>query len=320
MTCPPVLFIIFNRPDTTAKVFEAIRAAAPSRLYVAADGPRSDRPGEAALCNDARSIATAVDWPCTLKTLFRDSNLGCGDGPRTAIDWFFEQENEGIILEDDCLPSPQFFPFCKELLDRYRADHRIMAVCGSNYAPKRLTSNESYYFSYFPDIWGWATWRRAWNLYDRNLTRWSEFKSIGHSAPLERMPEWRYRYWKCHFDLTEEGKEVDWWDYQWIFTVLHAGGLACYPTRNLVSNLGFRPDATHTKVAAETQSLPSIANLPVASILFPLTHPKKIVRNERMERSFDMARFGIGPRPTYLTRAYKGFLRRIRRAVQVTFN
>ena len=246
MTKPPVLFLLFNRPDTTELVFEAIRQAQPARLYVSADGPRPNHKAEAERCDQARRITTKVDWPCEVKTLFRDQNLGCKSAVSSAITWFFENEEEGIVLEDDCLPAPDFFPFCEELLTRYREDRRIMAICGSNYAPKAAKSKGSYYFSYFADVWGWATWRRAWSLYDQDLTRWAKFKRNGGSAPLSGMARWRFQYWERYFDLTADGK-IDTWDYQWIFTVIESGGLACYPRRNLISNLGFRPDATHTK-------------------------------------------------------------------------
>src|SRR5271169_304080 len=147
---------------------EAIRRAQPPRLYVAADGPR-DRPGEPRRCEEVRRIATAVDWPCDVKTLFRDQNLGLRRAVASAIDWFFESEEEGIVLEDDCLPSLDFFRFCTELLERYRTDTRVMAICGSSYVNPGSNHTASYYFSYYADVWGWATWRRAWQLYDRDL-------------------------------------------------------------------------------------------------------------------------------------------------------
>ena len=150
----PILFLIFNRPDTTARVFEAIRAARPPRLYVAADGPRQGREGEAERCESARKIATTVDWPCEVNAVFRESNLGCRVAVSSAIDWFFEAEQEGIILEDDCLPASDFFRFCSELLERFRHDNRVMAICGSSYAEVEAKYSGSYYCSYYADIWG----------------------------------------------------------------------------------------------------------------------------------------------------------------------
>src|SRR5262249_20722231 len=158
----PVLFLIFNRPNTTARVMEAIRTAGPGRLYVAADGPRDGNADEAKRCAEVRRIATQVDWPCEVQTLFRERNLGCRQAVSSAITWFFEQEQEGIILEDDCLPSPSFFPYCAELLARFRNDERIMCITGCNFQQDMKGYPYSYYFSKYHHVWGWATWRRAW--------------------------------------------------------------------------------------------------------------------------------------------------------------
>jgi hypothetical protein len=177
-TTAPVLFLIFNRPEMTTRVMDAIRGARPQRLYVAADGPRG-RPDEVEQCDKARQIATAADWPCQVYTLFRNENLGCRRAVSSGIDWFFEHEEEGIILEDDCVPSADFFRFCSELLARFKSEKRVMAICGSCYTKSTFDMPESYYFSYYPDMWGWATWRRAWRLYDRDLSRWPEFKQAG---------------------------------------------------------------------------------------------------------------------------------------------
>ena len=186
MTSVPVLFLIFNRPDTTALVMEAIRAARPARLYVAADGPRPGCPGDAERCAEARRVVTAVDWPCQVKTLFRETNLGCRKAVSSAIDWLFACEEEGIILEDDCVPTSDFFSFCGELLERFRDDKQIMAICGSCYAEAEPNYRASYYFSYYADPWGWATWRRAWRLYDGDLSRWPAFKARGGLRTLSK--------------------------------------------------------------------------------------------------------------------------------------
>ena len=157
-----VLFLVFNRPRYTRQVFECIRNAKPERLYVAADGPRSDRAEEESLCEEVRSIATNVDWPCNLKVLFQDTNLGCRLGVSNGINWFFEHEEEGIIIQDDILPSPGFFVFCETMLELYRNDERIMMITGTNYHP--VAGDKDFFFSQYFSIWGWATWRRAWKL------------------------------------------------------------------------------------------------------------------------------------------------------------
>jgi hypothetical protein len=287
-TTAPVLFLIFNRPETTTQVMEAIRAARPPRLYVAADGPR-ERLGEAESCEKVRQIAIAADWPCQVHTLFRNGNLGCRRAVGSAIDWFFEHEEEGIILEDDCVPSAHFFRFCDELLPRFRSETRVMAICGSCYTRSTFDIPESYYFSYYPDIWGWATWRRAWRLYDRDLSRWPEFKQSGRLRSAFNGNSWRETTWSNYFDQTATGK-IDTWDYQWIYTVIEQNGLACYPTRNLVSNVGWQSDATVTKVEAGSDPGP-LACRPHEPYHFPLRHPGEIVRSEQLDRELEKLRF-----------------------------
>jgi hypothetical protein len=239
-----VLFLVFNRPDTTKQVFEAIRQAKPPRLYVAADGPRANRGGETEMAAQVRAIATAVDWPCDVKTLFRDINLGCKKAVSSGIDWFFENEEQGIILEDDCLPCPDFFTFCETLLNRYSNDERVWVVTGDNFQDGRLRGSGSYYFSRYNHVWGWASWRRAWAKRDMQIKFWPEWK---------KSPEWRVwlpdkverSYWSNIFDRMYRN-EIDTWDYPWTASVWFYGGLTATPNINLVSNIGFGPDATHT--------------------------------------------------------------------------
>jgi hypothetical protein len=291
MIPPPVLFLVFNRPDTTAQVMEAIRRARPPLLYVAGDGPRVDRPGEAALCEQARSLAMAVDWPCQVRSLHRAENVGCRLAVSAAIDWFFENEEAGIILEDDCLPSPDFFPFCAELLDRFREDERVMAICGSCYADPSSSYPASYYFSYYADIWGWATWRRAWRMYDRDMSRWPAFKRQDGLTAISGERVWHRAYWTKYFDAVH-ALRLDTWDYQWVYSVIDQHGLACYPVRNLVSNLGFRPDATHT-VANDGGAPNPVSRLPHAPLAFPLVHPQHVTRILELDREIDALRLSL---------------------------
>ena len=167
-----VLFLLFNRPDTTTHVFEKIRQIKPQRLYVASDGPRESYDGEIEKVIKAREIASKVDWPCELKTLFRDKNLGCKKGVSSAITWFFEHEEQGIILEDDCIPNLDFFNFCENLLIRYSRDKRIFTITGSNFQNGKWRGDASYYFSKKFHCWGWATWKRAWKLYQGDILFW----------------------------------------------------------------------------------------------------------------------------------------------------
>jgi hypothetical protein len=235
----PVLLIIFNRPHTTRRVLEVIRQAQPRQLFVAADGPRADHPDDEEKCRSARAVVDEmVDWPCDLHTNYAEENMGCGPRPATAITWFFEHVEQGIILEDDCVPHPTFFRFCEELLEYYKDNERVMHISGDNFQYGRKRGNASYYFSTFTHTWGWATWRRAWQFYDFEL------------APLEA---------RNHI-----------WDHQWLKSVKRHNGVAVLPNVNLVSNIGFGADATHSF----TRSAP--ASIPTVPIDFPLLHPNRI--------------------------------------------
>lgn len=291
---PPVLFLIFNRPRHTERVFDAIRRARPTRLYVAADGPRASRAGELALCEETRRIATRVDWDCDLKTLFRPENLGCRNAVSRAIDWFFEHEAEGIILEDDCLPHPTFFRFCEELLEHYRDDPRIMSVCGSNFAWPHF-ARASYYFSRYADIWGWASWRRAWAHYDVDMTTWPRTDVEKMVSGLFADHPHVVHHWASHFAATY-ARKVDTWDFQWIYAVMKHGGYAVYPTVNLISNLGFGPDATHT---LDQGRLASRRTLPMPR---DLRHPDKIETIPYVEADIMKYRHGVPRAPANLGR------------------
>jgi hypothetical protein len=271
-----VLFLVFNRPDTTRQVFEAIRRAKPPRLYVAADGPREGKFGEVERVEEVRTIATAVDWPCEVKTVFRDKNLGCYKAVSTAITWFFENEEQGIILEDDCLPSQSFFWFCEEILDRYCEDELIMAVTGTNIT-KQLTFEADYFFSKYALMWGWASWRRAWTKYDPKLTHWPTLKKRRWLKSLN-LGGLIFEYiWKNAFDRTIQLVEEDVctsWDYQWIYTCWLNNGLTVAPGKNLIQNIGFSDDATHTRVQDSI-----LSNLKLNDLQWPLKKPLNFTPN-----------------------------------------
>lgn len=238
----PVLFLVFNRPDTTRQVFEAIREAKPPRLYIAADGPRSNKAGEAEKCTEVRKIATAVDWPCQVRTLFRDQNLGCKMAVSGAITWFFEQEEQGIILEDDCLPNQSFFWFCEELLNKYKDDERIGHIGGSNFQNGIKRGDASYYFSIYSFIWGWASWANRWVKYNTNLDQIEKPDFLYDMFKDKRTR----KYWHHIFDDMKQQK-IDTWDYQWVFSLWYNNQLSIVPNVNLISNIGFGADATKTK-------------------------------------------------------------------------
>jgi hypothetical protein len=268
--CPPVLLIIFKRPETTRHVMAAIRRARPSRLYIAADGPREGRAGEFDACQQARIVATTVDWPCEVKTLFQETNLGCRLGECAAFDWFFENEPEGILLEDDTVPNQSFFSFCAELLLKYRFDTRVSMIGGTNFQQGVKRGDASYYFSRMHHCWGWASWRRAWDNYDRDMSLWSEFKRNRGFAALGLNGLFK-RYYTPSFDAVAEGR-IDTYDYQWAFTALVNNTLSIIPQVNLVSNIGFGTDATHT---FDQES--SLAKMQKNDIDFPLIHPTTFV-------------------------------------------
>jgi len=277
----PVLFIVFNRPDTTWQVFEAIRKTKPPRLYIAADGPRHEREGERASCEEVRKIALEVDWECDVKTLFRDKNLGCKIAVSEGISWFFEHEDEGIILEDDCLPDQSFFSFCEELLLRYRHDTRIMAISGVNFQKGRKRTEYSYYFSRYFHCWGWATWKRAWKFYDRELIAWPEIQKNGFLYDIADGYEPFASYWSHIFDKCYSG-EIDTWDYQFLLSCWEQSGLIVLPNINLVTNIGFGNKASHTKDKNSPMS-----NLPAYKIEFPLNHPLYVIRDMVADKYYE---------------------------------
>lgn len=235
--------LVFNRPEETQRVFDAVKLAKPSRLYIAADGARAHKPEDKQLSLRTREIFKQVDWPCEVKTLFRDQNMGCGPAVSVAISWFFEHEEMGIILEDDCLPSVEFFGFCREMLIHYQNDERVMQVCGSNFQRGIKRGEASYYFSMFSFIWGWATWRRAWKNYD------FELNNIKTDAELNldfyTSNKGLKRYWKQIF-LFSKRKAFNTWDYQWSLTILKCKGLCAVSNYNLVTNIGNTDNSTHS--------------------------------------------------------------------------
>jgi hypothetical protein len=270
----PVAFIIFNRPDTTERVFAEIAKAKPPKLLVVGDGARVSREDEAAKVAACRTIIERVDWPCEVLTNYSEINLGCKVRVSSGLDWVFEQVEEAIILEDDCLPHSTFFRFCEEMLARYRDDQRIGMISGDNFQFGDARNQDSYYFSKYAHIWGWATWRDRWqSSYDFELKKW----------PLVRDGRWlqdlfsnKYEatYWEQIFEQTFCGK-IDSWDYQWFFANLIEGRVSVAPNVNLISNVGFgRDDATNTKLISKE------ADIATSPITFPLLHPSFIVVNK----------------------------------------
>ncbi|MEM6802787.1 MAG: hypothetical protein AAF696_15365 [Bacteroidota bacterium] len=273
----PILFLVFNRPEPTAEVFEAIRSYKPERLYVAADGARKHKAGEEAICEETRAIALAVDWPCEVKTLLREENLGCKHAVSSAINWFFEEEEQGIILEDDCVPHSSFFDYCTRLLDQYKEDERVMHIAGSNHHPDYTEeARESYYFSYYGHMWGWASWRRAWANYDLEMEQFEEVMKGRYLEKVMGSLQGKYLGRKLK-EIYYEG--TDTWDYQWDYSRLLKKGLTIIPKNNLVNNIGFGEDATHT-----FSSNNEFSHVPVKELEFPMVHPSQVARNKKADQ------------------------------------
>ncbi len=245
----PILFLIFNRPEETKRVFEKIKEQKPQYLYVAADGARQNKQGEAELCKQTREIIKQVDWDCEVKMLFRDENLGCKKAVSQGITWFFDNVEEGIILEDDCLPSNSFFEFCEKNLAKYRYDTRIMHISGENPLDMEF-GDAGYYFSKIPHIWGWASWKRAWNLYDTEFQNFDYFIENNIIQNIFEQKEVQ-KYWNKVFKRVKNG-EINTWDYQWTYALFVNNGLSIVPNKNMVSNIGFgHSDAAHTSENAK---------------------------------------------------------------------
>jgi len=246
----PILFIIFNRPFETKRVFESIRKAKPKDLYVAADGPRYNNNKDIENSRLTREIVKNIDWDCNVYYLFREQNLGCKIAVSTAINWFFQNVEEGIIIEDDCLPNDSFYNFCSILLEKYRFDKEVMHIGGTNFQNNNLNINESYYFSKINHIWGWATWKSAWINYDIFISDYNKnnLKTIFKKNNFN--PE-SLTYFLNAFKNVKKNK-INTWDYQWTYTIWKEKGLAIIPNVNLVSNIGFNINSTHTIDGGET--------------------------------------------------------------------
>lgn len=285
-----VLFLIFKRPDTTRRVFERIREAQPPRLYIAADGPRKDRPDEAEKCSLTRQIVENIDWPCEVHRLYRDENLGCGKGVSSAITWFFEHEEQGIIIEDDILPHIDFFRYCDEMLERYKDDERIQLIGGRNYFFDGYNSNVSYFLSSYGHIWGWASWRRVWQTFEFDVNNLS--KELYVERLYSRLPKKAAKHYERLFDIMQDYK-VDCWGYQFAINRFYYERYSILPFVNMIENIGFdSPDATHT-----TEKYTVEANFKSASP-YPLIHPKQLIVDEKLEL-LSMKNSGAYIRPLY---------------------
>ena len=254
--------MVFNRPHHVSRVLERVAEAGPQKLFIIADGPRHEE--DKTLCAQVRSIVSNPPWPVELYTNFSEINLGGARRVSSGLDWVFARVPEAIILEDDCLPAPDFFPFCEEMLERYRNDSRIGVVSGSNFVPDMPCPN-SYYFSKYPWVWGWATWRRTWSLFDFEMRSWQKAKSMGLLNSILASPE-SIEFWRRHFDYICRMPLA--WDGKLVYACFANNLLTAIPEQNLVSNIGWGTDASHCLDSASP-----LANMPTGKLSFPLRHP-----------------------------------------------
>jgi len=274
----PIGFLVFNRPELTEVLFKAIARIKPERLFIIADGARNSE--EEQKCRRVKEIVSRVDWDCEVRSDFSEENLGCGRRVSSGISWVFSQVEEALFLEDDTLPDPSFFEFCRDLLERYRHDTRIMQISGNNFQFGHRRTPYSYYFSKYPHCWGWASWRRAWQHYDYNMKSWPAFKEAGLLSSLFD-DEAEVRHWLRVFDIMYSNPRnpmADTWDYQWIYTVLSQGGLSVNPNDNLVTNIGFgHADAVHTKEITKLSGIP-------LSAIREIRHPEFVLCHREADR------------------------------------
>ncbi|WP_394993609.1 nucleotide-diphospho-sugar transferase [Emticicia sp.] len=302
----PILFIIFNKVESTQKVFNEIRKQQPQFFFIVSDGHRSNKNGEKEKVEYIRNwVLEHIDWDCDVKILFREQNVGCGRGPSEAITWFFEHVEEGIILEDDCLPNDTFFKFCSELLEKYRDNLKISAISGNNFQLKQpMEISDDYYYSIFPSSWGWATWKRSWDGFQLHITGW---KDIEKKQILDFVfKENKYKlWWKQELYKIEKNPPQDMWDCQFHLHSMKRRQYAIIPKVNLVSNIGFGEDSTHFNSADNY-----LLNRPTYQLNFPLKHPFQIKRNYKADIFIQNIIFGKIEVESYFNRI-KRFIKRL---------
>lgn len=287
---PAVAFMIFNRPNYTKAVFAEIRKARPPKLFIVADGPRT--PSEEAVCKETRAVVQTIDWPCEVHRNYAEKNLGLKERFHSGLNWFFENVEEGIILEDDCLPHPSFFRFTGEILERYRDNEQIMMVSGDNFLPN-LKNNESYFFSRYFSVWGWATWRRAWGKYDVEMRGWGSRKN---KEKIKKVYPQKFMVKHIIKLLDDEYAKKHTWDPQWLYACLMHDGLCITPHVNLISNIGV--EGTHQ--GGYNQNLPTYDIYATGG----LRHPETITENTNYDNTFYERDFKPKPQTlwTYLRR------------------
>lgn len=274
----PIAYVFFNRPGVTRDSFELIRKQRPATLFLVCDAPRESHSDDKDQVAESRRVVENIDWPCDVTKLYAEENMGCGHRISSAISHVLARFEQLIVLEDDCFADPSFFRYCETLLNRYKADQRVMAVSGNNFQRGQSRTNASYYFSKYPHCWGWATWRRAWNHFQLGIPEWPRFRDEGHLAAVcESRRE--LNYWTRIFDHVHEGRSSS-WAYPWTLCCWMNHGLTALPNVNLVSNHGFGKQATHTMTENNASNLPRVS-------LGRIVHPRQVFRHVAADQYTD---------------------------------
>lgn len=274
----PVVLLIFNRPEKTLRCLEHLRQARPPELFVVADGPRSGHPSDAERCTATRACLDRVDWPCRVHRLFRNENLGCRQSVSSGLNWAFEAVSQAVIIEDDCLVDPSFFPFARTVLERFGTQARLGSICAMNVLGPKAPQEVSYFFSRFNLCWGWATTRKAWNHYDASMSAWPELRGSSWLKELGLTPVEQH-YWRTLFDDAHDSRpgSLDSWAVIWMYSCWRQRLCHAIPHTNLVCNVGFDAESTHTGGLGHTEQPPM---LPMEE---PITHPDRMVWNDRAD-------------------------------------
>lgn len=277
----PIVLLVFNRADTLKKILKILEELKPSNILVVADGPRVGRLDDINRCKDVRGLIDSITWDCNIQRNYSDVNLGCKNRVSTGITWAFNRVSEAIFIEDDCFPDISFFYFAQELLEKYRNDMRINMVNGSNFC-EDVKNSDSYFFTKYVDVWGWASWSSRWiGKYDVNISDWPSYKKDNKFIPNRKYR----RYWRDIFDAVSKGR-IDTWDYQFQYLCWREKSFNIVPSKNLIRNIGFGEDATHTK---DRNSF--FENINIHSLTFPLNHPFSVKENRGYEQAFEKINF-----------------------------
>ena len=312
----PILLILWRRPEATKKLIQVLKSIKPRNLYIACDGARDGNSIEIQKVKKTREIVKKeINWEVNLNTFFKNKNFGCKYGVSNAINWFFENVEEGIILEDDCIPHVDFFEFCEVLLEKYRHDKRIFCISGANQINQTI-GDGSYFFSRYNHCWGWASWRRCWIQYDVEMSLWPKYKTselIKSNFFLKK----EQNFWTKTFDNFYFHGYPESWDYQWFFTSLIHGGMTAIPNKNLIENIGFGEDATHT--ISGKSPLKMIPNKKIRSSgVLPIKHPKFVIRSEFADRIVERQTFSG---PEFLSILWiKKFLKKVNNKISNIIN